>query len=96
MKSTNIAAEKIREIAVQDDFIRIVSHHDADGISAAAIITKALSRLNATFRGRIEKQLDDKLIKMRTGNPFIHIIRSKLANHHRVSTVRSQRCIALS
>lgn len=32
----------------------------------------------------MKKQVEDKVTKSRTGNPFIHVLRSKLANHHRV------------
>jgi len=53
--------EKIKQEAENlkksDSTIRIISHLDADGISSAAIITKALKRLNRKFALTVVKQL---------------------------------------
>lgn len=43
--------------------LRIVSHHDADGISAAAIATGALRRANRQFHLTITKGLDSEVIE---------------------------------
>ena len=43
-------------------YLRIVSHHDADGIAAAAIMTGALARAKKEFHLSITKGLDDDLI----------------------------------
>lgn len=47
-------AESFREL---DCPIRVISHLDADGLSAAAIMTKALKRLNKKFSLTIVRQL---------------------------------------
>jgi len=57
------AAALIRKHAENGALIHVVSHLDADGLSAAGIIGKALFRLNATFRVRIERWLDQKIIE---------------------------------
>jgi RecJ-like exonuclease len=43
--------------------IRIISHHDTDGITSAAILTKTFSRLDKKFSIRIVKGLEDSIIK---------------------------------
>ncbi|MEM3050243.1 MAG: DHH family phosphoesterase, partial [Thermoplasmata archaeon] len=43
--------------------LRVVSHHDADGISAAAIATGALRRTNRQFHLTITKGLDSEVIE---------------------------------
>jgi len=43
--------------------IQIISHHDTDGITSAAILIKALQRLKKKFSVRIVKQLEEKTIK---------------------------------
>jgi len=57
------AADVIRKCASRSGFIHVVSHLDADGLAAAGIIGTALARLNATFRIRIERWLDEKIIE---------------------------------
>jgi len=57
------AAELIRKHAENGGLIHVVSHLDADGLSAAGIIGKTLFRLNATFCIRIERWLDQKIIE---------------------------------
>jgi RecJ-like exonuclease len=47
----------------KDKPIRIISHHDTDGITSAAIMIKTLKRLDKKFSVRIVKGLDDKIIK---------------------------------
>jgi len=62
LEAATKAAELIREVAKKDGFIHVFSHLDADGISAAGVIGKALVRLNARFRIRITQWVDEKII----------------------------------
>ncbi|MCX8150087.1 MAG: DHH family phosphoesterase [Candidatus Bathyarchaeota archaeon] len=62
LKSATNAAQIIRETAEKDGFIHVFSHLDADGISAAGIIGKALFRLEARFRIRITQWVDEKIV----------------------------------
>lgn len=57
------AAERIKDFVNKGRFIRVVSHLDADGLTAASILTKSLFRLDAVFRTRIGKQLDAGLVE---------------------------------
>lgn len=43
--------------------IYIISHHDTDGITAAAIFARALQRLQKQFSIRIVKQLEEQIFK---------------------------------
>jgi len=52
----------IRQQVENDGFIHVVSHLDADGLAAAGVIGSALARLDATFRIRIERWLDEKVV----------------------------------
>lgn len=63
LASAKQAAQVIRTVAANDGFIHVFSHLDADGISAAGIIGKALSRLGARFRIRITQWVDEKIIR---------------------------------
>jgi len=56
------AAETIKKAAETDGFIQVFSHLDADGIAAAGIIGKALSRLDCRFRIRVTQWIDEKII----------------------------------
>ena len=52
--------------------IRLVSHYDCDGISACAIMVKALSRLNYRFTLSSVPQLDEKTFqKLKAENPDV-------------------------
>jgi single-stranded-DNA-specific exonuclease len=62
IESTRQAATLIREKAEKSGFIHVVSHLDADGIAAAGIIGKALLRLEANFRIRIQQWMDEKIV----------------------------------
>jgi len=44
--------------------IQIISHHDTDGITSAAILIKALQRLNKKFSVRIVKQFEESAIEI--------------------------------
>ncbi|MGQ9624872.1 MAG: DHHA1 domain-containing protein [Candidatus Bathycorpusculaceae bacterium] len=56
------AAKVILENVKEDGLIHVFSHLDADGIAAAGIIGKALSRSDAKFRLRITQWIDEKII----------------------------------
>lgn len=59
--------DKIRNLAAnfiaQDKKIAVISHYDADGITSAAIMAKALQRLDKNFSIKIIKQLEKEFIK---------------------------------
>ncbi|MCS7120508.1 MAG: DHH family phosphoesterase [Candidatus Bathyarchaeota archaeon] len=57
------AAERILEAANNGLGFLVISHRDADGISAAGIAGAFLSRLDAAFRIRIERWLDEKVLQ---------------------------------
>ncbi len=56
------AAKAIVETVEKDGFIHVFSHLDADGVAAAAVIGKALFRLDARFRLRVTQWIDAKII----------------------------------
>lgn len=58
----NDAAKLISEYALKDGFIHVVSHLDCDGLAAAGIIGKALWKLNARFRIRIQQWVDEEIV----------------------------------
>ena len=43
--------------------IKVISHYDADGITSAAIFSRALQRWNKKFSLQIVKGLDEEFIK---------------------------------
>jgi len=43
--------------------ITIISHHDTDGLTSAAILSRALERLDRKFTVRIVKQLEPETIE---------------------------------
>jgi RecJ-like exonuclease len=55
------AAGIIQDHVSKGDFVSVISHLDADGLAAAGILGCVLSRLDATFRIRIAKQIDESL-----------------------------------
>ena len=60
-KSASEAADLILEHVKKGDVIHVSSHVDADGISAAGIMGKALLRADAKFRLRLERWMDEKI-----------------------------------
>ena len=60
-KNASEAAKLILEHAEKGDAIHLSSHIDADGISAAGIMGKALFRAGAKFRLRLERWMDEKV-----------------------------------
>ena len=61
LDETRKAAKRILEHVRKGNTISIISHMDADGISAAGIMGAALSRINAVYRLRIERWFDGKV-----------------------------------
>ncbi|MFA5992428.1 MAG: DHH family phosphoesterase [Candidatus Pacearchaeota archaeon] len=49
-------------IKSQDKQIQVISHHDTDGITSAAIFSKTLQRLGKQFSLRIVKQIEENVI----------------------------------
>ena len=60
---TREAAETILEHVEKGRSVLVVSHLDADGLSAAGIMGSALARMNAVFRIRIERWLDENVAR---------------------------------
>ena len=63
LNATREAAETILEHVEKGRSVLVISHLDADGLSAAGIMGSALSRTNAVFRIRIERWLDENVAK---------------------------------
>jgi len=55
-------AEAIREEAGKNSSFLVITHFDADGLGAGAIICKALMRLAAPFHLRIAQGLDEEIL----------------------------------
>ncbi len=60
--AASMAADTIKGVAKADGAINVFSHLDADGIAAAGIIGKALSRLDARFRIRVTQWIEDEIV----------------------------------
>jgi len=57
------AAETILDHVEKESNLLVISHLDADGLSAAGILGSALARANAVFRVRIERWLDENVAR---------------------------------
>jgi RecJ-like exonuclease len=62
LAASNEAAKVILEAVKKDGFILVFSHLDADGVAAAGVMGKMLSRLDARFRIRVMQWVDEKII----------------------------------
>ncbi len=62
MKDAYKAANLISEHVEKNDVIHVSSHIDADGLAAAGIVGKFLVRLGGTFRLRVAKWVDEKVV----------------------------------
>ncbi len=51
---------KIAKALIREKNVKVISHYDADGLSSAAIMTKALTREGANFELHILKQLTEE------------------------------------
>jgi len=88
------AAKLILEHAENGGTIHVSSHIDADGISAAGIIGKALLRAGARFRLRFERWMDEKvaerianedaalIVFTDLGSGYLDLLGEKLANRN--------------
>ncbi len=65
-----IAIERIKNISEKKP-IRIISHFDTDGITSAAIFSRALQRLGKSFSLNITKNLDEEFIKSLPDDHFL-------------------------
>ena len=61
LSATREAAEAILEHVEKGRSVLVISHLDADGLSAAGILGSALRRKDAVFRIRIERWLDESV-----------------------------------
>ncbi len=61
-KAIEIAVNKFLE-KIQDKKIKIISHHDTDGITSAAIFAKTLKRIDKEFSVKIVKNLEREYIE---------------------------------
>ena len=69
------AAKVIKETVEKDGFVSCFSHLDADGVAAAGIISKMLSRLDARYRIRVMQWVDEKIIaEITAGKPQLVIL----------------------
>ncbi len=62
LQDAQIAAKVLDEYDKETP-VRVVSHLDADGLSSAGILGQALLRRGVPFKIRIEKSLDEKIVK---------------------------------
>ncbi len=56
------AGEEIREYVEKGEYIPIFAHNDPDGVTAGAIIAKAVYNLNGNFLFRIIDRIDDVIL----------------------------------
>jgi RecJ-like exonuclease len=73
MGSARRAAETINETAEENGLIHVFSHLDADGVAAAGIIGKALTRLDARFRIRITQWVEERITEVIADKPQLII-----------------------
>ncbi|MEM4703726.1 MAG: DHH family phosphoesterase [Candidatus Bathyarchaeia archaeon] len=73
LSSAKQAAATIKETAEDKGLIHVFSHLDADGVAAAGIIGKALTRLQARFRIRITQWVEEKINEIITDKPNLVI-----------------------
>ena len=64
------AIEKIDQLS-KTKSIKVISHYDADGITSAAIFSRALQRWNKPFSIQITKSLDEQFIKSLPENQIL-------------------------
>ncbi len=70
----NIEMQKLKELAREAadiiekyEHVRVISHNDADGLTAAGIICQALMRQNIRFHASIVPRLDSSVVEMIKG-----------------------------
>jgi len=94
MKDASEAANLIQKHIEKGDVIHVSSHIDADGLAAAGIIGKSLVRLGGTFRLRIAKWVDEKVVEQiaaekppltiftDSGSGYLDLLSEKLSNNN--------------
>jgi RecJ-like exonuclease len=87
------AAKAIKEVTDKDGFVSCFSHLDADGVAAAGVISKMLSRLGARYRIRVMQWVDEKIIAEVTadkpnlvimtdfGSGYLDLLNEKIPNY---------------
>lgn len=78
--TVKIAAEKLVESVVDHKSIRLITHSDADGIAAGAILARALSRLEIGFKVSCVNRIDESLIGSIIGDECSLIIFSDIGS----------------
>ncbi len=89
LDSAKQAAEAILETVKKDGLVHVFSHLDADGVTAAGIIGKALFRLDARFRVRITQWIEERIVEVSADKPdlivfsdlgsgYVDLLRDKL------------------
>jgi single-stranded DNA-specific DHH superfamily exonuclease len=67
---SSLARPAVNKIKAQH-FVRVVSHHDADGITACGIVCHMLQRLNIPFQATIVSNLDNSIEKVIEPGEFV-------------------------
>lgn len=87
------AAKAIKEVTDKDGFVSCFSHLDADGVAAAGVVSKMLSRLGARYRIRVMQWVDEKIIAEVTadkpnlvimsdfGSGYLDLLNEKIPNN---------------
>ncbi|MGP8319990.1 MAG: DHH family phosphoesterase [Methanosarcinaceae archaeon] len=57
-------AKQVADVISGYNYVRVISHNDADGITSAAIICQALHRNNIPFHATIVSRLDESIVDM--------------------------------
>jgi len=93
LKDASEAASLILKYVEKGEVIQIASHIDADGLAAAAIIGKSLLRLGGTFRIRVAKWVDERVVDeiaaekppltifTDSGSGYLDLLGARLSNH---------------
>jgi len=94
LESASQTGKIIREYAEKGKVIRVVSHLDADGLSAAGILGKSLFKMDSNFSIQIVKRLDESVLKWLSGlkasmivfadlgGGYLDLIKNYLSNFH--------------
>lgn len=58
--SLDAAAASLADHLLEQEFVEVLAHHDADGIAAASILCHAMFREGGRFRLRIRPGISDR------------------------------------
>jgi RecJ-like exonuclease len=93
LAQADTAAKAIKEVTDKDGFVSCFSHLDADGVAAAGVVSKMLSRLGARYRIRVMQWVDEKIIAEVTadkpnlvimsdfGSGYLDLLNEKIPNN---------------